>query len=328
MVEFLAQSDYLREVQRTFGSSGHLNVMELLTQALSLAIPLAVVYLLWRFRLLLLYGVGRVLSRMLWSARHQAVENYLVSRGVLIEVWLFEDGEPRRKVCDARVNSVQGGRMVMQVLNAQPTIARLKHARVVCYTKPFAYSGKRINAFVTLVSHAAKKGIVLKELSILTPIRYRFIIRRKHSRQKVAREGAVRVKAWAGRKINTFWMVRPDLQTVNNPARYDDRTRLSVENISAGGLRMFVINPKGDLPPLDKGSQLVLRVSIWNPKTRKYSFFTALGTIRSRFSARGGAVGLGIQFTSEGEKKGTRYAWHTVHGEIKTLAKFLASIEG
>lgn len=328
MVEFLAQSDYLREVQRTFGGSGHFNVMELLTQALSVGIPLVAVYVLWRYRLLLLYGVGRTLSRMLSSARHQAVENHLVSRGGLVEVWLLEDGEARRKICDARVSAVVGGRMVLRLINAQPTIARLRHARVVCYTKPFAYSGKRINAFVTLVAHAVKKGIVLKELSLLTPIRYRFVIRRRHTRQRVAHEGAVRVKAWSGRKANTFWMFRPDLQTVNNPARYDDRPRLSVENISAGGMRMHVINPKGDMIPLGKGDQLVLRVSIWNPKTRKYSFFTTLGTVRSRFSVRGGAIGLGIQFTLEGEKAGMRYAWRTVRGEIKSLAEFLAGIEG
>jgi hypothetical protein len=78
---------------------------------------------------------------------------------------------------------------------------------------------------------------------------------------------------------------------------------------------------------LQQGNQLVLRVSIWNPKTRKYNFFTALGTIRSRFSGKGGAVGLGIQFNSEGEKIGSRYAWNTVRGEIKPLAEFLSQIE-
>jgi hypothetical protein len=90
---------------------------------------------------------------------------------------------------------------------------------------------------------------------------------------------------------------------------------------------MYIINPKGGMPPLNPGSQLVLRVSIWNPKTRKYSFFTALGTVRSRFSGRGGAIGLGIQFVAEGEKVKNRYTWHSVHGEIPALARFLAGIE-
>jgi len=122
-------------------------------------------------------------------------------------------------------------------------------------------------------------------------------------------------------------MTRTDIQTVNNPALYGSDTRLVVDNISAGGLRMFVLHPKGGLPPMQKGNQLVLRVSIWNPNTKKFTYFTALGTIRSRFSGAGGALGLGIQFTSEGEKVGNRYTWHTVKGEIKPLAKFIAQLE-
>ncbi|WP_338670154.1 hypothetical protein [Pseudodesulfovibrio methanolicus] len=327
MVRFLAQSNYLREVQRTFGGSGHLNVMELLSRTLSVAVPMVVVYVLWRYRLLILHVAGRWASRLLRRRKRRAVENYLVSRGVVIEVCLYSGGVVGRKLCDARVVSVAGGKMQLQLLNANSTFTHLKHQQVICFTRPFAYSGKRINAFTTLVAHVRKRGVVLKELSLLTPVRYRFILRRRHSRQRVAREGAVRVKAWSGRKARTFWMFRPELQTVNNPARYDARTRLAVENISAGGLRLFVVNPRVAMPPLDPGSQLVLRVSIWNPKTRKYSFFTALGVVRSRFSGRGGAIGLGIQFMAEGEKVKNRYTWHSVHGEIPALAQFLAGIE-
>ena len=328
MVRFLAQSNYLREVQRTFGGAGRIDVQELLFRTLSVAVPLVVVYILWRYRLLILHVAGRWAARLLRGRKRQAVENYLVSRSVVLEVCLYTGGVVGRKLCDARVGSVVGGKMQLQLLGANPTFTQLKHLPVICFTRPFAYSGKRINAFTSLVAHVSKSGVVLKEMSLYTPVRYRFILRRRHSRQRVAREGAVRVKAWSGSKARTFWMFRPELQTVNNPARYDARTRLSVENISAGGMRMFIINPGGGMPPLDTGGQLVLRISIWNPKTRRYSFFTALGTIRSRFSGRGGAIGLGIQFMAEGEKVKDRYTWHTVRGEIPALAQFLADIEG
>jgi hypothetical protein len=327
MVRFLAQSNYLREVQRTFGGSGHLDVTELLFRTLSVAVPMAVVYVLWRYRLLILHVAGRWASRLLRRRKRRAVENYLVSRDVVIEVCLYAGGVVGRKLCEARVVSVAGGRMQLQLLDVNATFTHLRHRQVICFTRPFAYSGRRINAFITLVAYARKRGVVLKELSLLTPVRYRFILRRRHSRQRVAREGAVRVKAWSGAKARTFWMLRPELQTVNNPARYDDGTRLAVENISAGGIRLYIVNPKGGMPPLDKGSQLVLRVSVWSPKTRKYSFFTALGTIRSRFSGRGGAIGLGVQFVAEGERVNNRYTWHAVHGEIPALAQFLAGIE-
>ncbi|WP_207261277.1 hypothetical protein [Desulfovibrio sp. Huiquan2017] len=326
MVQFLAQSNYLREVQRTFGG-GHLDVSELLFRTLCVAVPMAVVYVLWRYRLLIFHIVGRWVARLFRRRKRRAVENYLVSRCVVLEVCLYVGGGVGRKLCNARVSSVAGGRMQLELLDANPTVTGLESQPVICFTRPFSYSGKRINAFTTLVAGMRRRGVVLKELSLLTPVRYRFILRRRHIRQRIAREGAVRVKAWSGKKTRTFWMSRPELQTVNNPARYDDRTRLSVENISAGGMRMYVINPKSGMPALERGSQLILRVSIWSPKTRKYSFFTALGVVRSRFSGRGGAIGMGIQFLAEGEMVNGRYTWRTVHGEIPALAQFLASIE-
>ena len=109
--------------------------------------------------------------------------------------------------------------MRLQLLNPSPTGLKLKNQRVVCYTKPFTYSGRKVNAFFTLIGTAVKRGAAIKEMSLLTPIRYRFVIRRKHSRKR-AREGAIRVKAWDGRKRKNFWISRPDLQTVNDPSRY------------------------------------------------------------------------------------------------------------
>jgi len=327
MIDYLAQSNYLREVQRTFGGPGQLDVMGVFTQILMIIIPVVLVVLLWSYRNVIWFAFARLVAFPFTYQRNKIVDNYLVSKGVLIEVCLYSSDGVGRKLCDVRVVSVAGGRLKMKLVNVNPAAVKLKHRRVICFMKPFAYSGQRINAFVTYIGSMKRKGIVLKELSLLTPIRYKYVLRRRHARQRISREGAVRVKAWNGRKINTFWMIRPDLQTVNNPARYGKKTRLAVENISAGGMRMFIVNPSSSMPPLQKGSQLVLRVSIWNPSTRKYTFFTALGTIRSRFSAQGGAVGLGVQFTSEGEKAGSRYTWNTVRGEIKPLAKFLAQLE-
>lgn len=327
MIDFLVQSDYLRQVQRTFGGSGNLDILGNLTQVALVAVPVIAVMVLWKYRHILTFGIGHFVTGVVARRSHRIIENYLVSKGVMLEICLYTPEGVGAKICDARVGSVIRGRMNMQLVNMTSAVVRLKNTRVICFAKPFSYSGRRINAFISYISHMDRRGVVLKELTLLTPIRYQFIIRRRHARQRVAGEGAVRVKAWSGRKVNSFWMTRPDLQTVNNPALYGRKNRLVVENISAGGMRVFILHPKRGLPPLQKGNQLVLRVSIWNPKTKKFAYFTALGTIRSRFSNTSGAIGLGLQFTSEGEKVGTRYTWHTVKGEIKPLAKFLEQLQ-
>ena len=324
MLDFLAQLDYLRDVQRTFGSgSGRLDLFGVFTKILSVAVPIVFVMATWYYRHLFLFGFLRFFSRLLSPGSRRVVENYLVSKGIMLDVYLYSSNGVGRKVCNARVASVDGGKMQLQLVNVSPTSLKLKNMRVICFTKPFAYSGRKVNAFVTFVSHMVRRGTVIKELSLMTPIRYRFVIRRKSSRQRVAREGAIRVKAWDGRKRKTFWMSRTDIQTVNNPARYGSKTRLTVENISAGGMRMLVLHPKRDLPPLKSGNQLILRVSVWNPKTKKYTYFNVIGTIRSRFKGKGGAIGMGIQFTAEGNKIGSQYVWKPLHGEMKSLARFL-----
>lgn len=326
MVEFLVQSNYLRQVQRTFGGSADIDFLGMLVQVFLVAAPVAAVVLLWKYRHVILFTAGRLLGLVLWGKRNRTIENYLVSKGVLIDICLYTSEGVGRKLCSARIRSVARGKMNLELVDVSPVALKLKNARVICFVKPFSFSGKRVNSFVTIISHMKRRGVVIKSMTLYAPARYRFTIRRRHARQRT-REGSVRVKAWSGRKVGTFWMTRPDVQTVNNPTRMDGAMRLQVENISAGGMRMFVVNPGKGLPALQPGNQLILRVSIWNPKVKKYMYFTALGTIRSRFAGRKGAVGLGIQFTSEGEKIGSRYTWHTVKDEIQTLAKFLAQLE-
>jgi len=325
--DFLAQLDYLRDVQRNFGGmSGRLDMFTVFTKILTVVVPLVAVVAAWYYRHIFLFGALRFVARLFSRRSRRIVENYLVSKGVMLDIYLYNGGVGR-KLCNARISSVVGGRMKLSLANVSPTGLKLKNQRVICFCKPFAYSGRKINAFVSLVGQVTKRGSVIKEMALLTPVRYRFVIRRKHVRRAVSREGAVRVKAWDGRRRKTFWMGKPDLQTVNNPARYGNKTRLSVENISAGGMRMFILHPKGQMPPLSAGNQLVLRVSLWNPKTKKYTYFNVIGTIRSRFKGKGGAIGLGIQFTAQGDKVGSGYAWKTLHGEMKALAQFLENNE-
>lgn len=319
----MAQLDYLRNVQHNFEFGDRLDIVGVFSKILLIVVPVVVAIALWRYRHILAFFFFRFFARLLSPRSRMVVEEYLVAKGILLNICLYSDKKVGKKIAHARVAEVVGGKMKLQLVHVEPTALNLKNKQVICFIKPFTYFGKKINSFVTFVSHVVKRGAVIKELSLSTPIGYRFVIRRKHRRQHVAREGTVRVKAWDGRKRNKFWLVKPDLQTVNNPARYGNKTRLSVENISAGGMRVLVLNPRGNLPPLNEGNQLVLRVSLWNTNTKKFSYFNVMGTIRSRFKGKGRSIGLGIQFTAEGNKVSGQYHWKILHGEVKSLVQFL-----
>ena len=325
-VDFVAQLDYLRGVQRGFGGGGsHLDIVTVFSRILTVAGPLVTVMALWHYRHIVGFTFMRAIARVLAPAGGKIVEKYFVKKGVILEVFLYNGGAgDGKKLCDARVKEVEGGKMILTLINVSPTSLKLKKQRVICYTKPFAYSGKKVNAFVTLVADVVKRGTVIKALTLFSPVRYRFVVKRKHARQRVMKEGSVRVKAWDAQKRKTFWMSKPDIQTINNPARYGNKTRLSVENISPGGMRVLVVNPKGRLPSFGVGNHLVFRVSVYNPKTKKYSYFNVLGAIRSRFKGKGGALGMGIQFTHQGEKVGSVFKWTSLEGgEVAPLSKLL-----
>lgn len=327
MVNFLAQLDYLRDVQRTFESgSGRLDLLAVFAKILAVALPVVAAMALWHYRHFIWFVIIRFFLRILSFKSHSIVQNYLVTKGVMLDVHLLTSKGVGRKIGVVRINDVMAGKMRLDLVDIRPTALKLKNARVICFCKPFTYSGRKINAFATFVGHVIKRGASIREMSLLTPVRYRFVIRRRHVRKRIAREGAVRVKAWDVAKRGSFWMARPDLQTVSNPKRFSEKMRLVVENISPGGIRVLILNPTGKMPSMAPGHQLILRVSLWNPRTKKYFYFNALGVIRSRFSGKGGSVGLGIQFTAEGERKEGRYNWKKLDGEMKSLVQFLEKV--
>ncbi|WP_419787631.1 hypothetical protein [Pseudodesulfovibrio sp.] len=327
MIDLWAQLDYLRDVQRNFGGmGGRLDMLSVFAKILSFVVPVVVVVALWVYRHVFTFAFLRFFARIFAPHSGKIVENYLVTKGVMLDIYLISNSGEVRKLANARITEVLNGKMRLQLVVAAPTGLKLKNRRVICYCKPFTYNGKRINAFFTLIGSAVKRGSTIKSMTLLTPISYKFVIRRRYSRQQT-KEGTVRVKAWDGSKRKTFSMLRPDIQTINDPARYSDKMRLTVENISAGGIRLYILHPKGQLPSLSKGSQLVLRVSVWSPKSKKFTYFNVIGTIRSRFKGKGGAIGLGIQFTAHGEKVGNQFVWKNLQGALKPLAEFLTSIE-
>lgn len=324
MMEFMGQLDYLRDVQRTFESgSGRIDLVAVFAKMLAVLVPVLTVMALWHYRHHIGFAFTRFFGRIFSFRGRRIVRDYLVTKGVLLDMYQYSSKGVGHRIGAVRVKEVVGGKMYMELVDVRPTAINLKWQRVICFCKPFSFSGRKLNAFVTFITHVGKKGATVNSLTLNTPARYRFIIRRKHRRRKVSREGAVRVKAWDIGKRKSFWMSRPDLQTVNNPARYGKKMRLVVDNISAGGMRVLIMNPQGRMPSLSAGHQMILRVSVWNQKTKKYTYFHVVGAIRSRFKGKGDSVGLGIQFIAEGTKMSGGYEWKSLTGEMRSLGAFL-----
>lgn len=322
------QLDYLRDVQQTFAhGSGRLDVFGVFSMILIFVVPVVVLAALWYYRRYLWFFIVRFFTRLFLFRTQGIIENYLVSKGVIIEISILnKDGTIGRNIGHARIETVYSGKMTLEMVKSPPTRAELRGKRVLCFVKQFALRGRKYNSFVSYVYKFERKGTMLKKLVLLTPMRYRFTIRRKHVRKRVNRADIIRVKVWSIDKRRNFASKRPDIYTVPDPSRYKDRTHLTVGNISPGGIRLYVHNPRSALPSLRVNDQLVLRISIKDPESRQFFYFSVIGTIRTNFKAKGKTVGLGVQFTSLGEKMpdgSGRYNWSGVTREIKVLKEFL-----
>lgn len=331
MFDPVMQLDYLRDVQQTFAhGSGRYDLFEVFFTILKYVVPAVTIVAAWRYRSYLQYLFMAFVSRVVHGPRHTDIEKYLTVKGVMLEVHFLDPSGIGPMLCHARISSVLSGRLDMDLIQVRPTARNLKGQQVICLCKPFSYKGEKYNSFVSHIAYAGRKGGALRKLVLLAPVRYRFTIRRKHTRQRVTRQDMFRIKAWDGRKRSNFWQQRPDIQTLTQSTRNPHKMQLRVGNISPGGIRLFVDNPKqSELPPLKEGYTLVLRISIRQPKTKKFVYFTVLGTIRSRFRGKGGSVGLGIQFTAMAEKnagEGSGYSWRTIKEEVGPLARLLADL--
>lgn len=326
-IQYLAQLDYLREVQRSFAVSGTPeNMWRVFGAILAVAVPLVSVAAFWWYRSYLFFLFSRFMAEVTSRRSRTIIETFLVRQGMLLEVFLFDKGVVGRRVCLARASRVKDGRMELELSKVEPTALKLQRRRVICFTKPFTYSRKKYNCFTTFVSLMQRRGTRIVRLSLYTPAGYRFVVRRRHPRHRIFKQELIRVKAWSGTKRHEYRMVRPELQTVADPTLHLDKTRLQVYNISPGGIRLLVLNPKAPLPPLSVGSELVLRISIWNPTVRKYTYFAVLGVVRSRFKAKQGGIGLGIQFVSVEERSRESTYWRPVK-EVEALVPFLQRLK-
>lgn len=329
MVDVTAQLDYLRQIQHSFAhGSKRFDLIDVFGVMLMYVLPVVGAIAAWRYRSYLQYLFVKMLSSLFHGKRQGNIERYLTNKAVLLEVHFLDPEGIGRLLCHARISSIFSNRMSLDLVRVEPSARRLRGAQVICMCKPFVYDGQKLNSFVSYISFAKKRGALVKKLVLLAPLKYRFTIRRKHARHKVTRQDMFRVKAWSGRRRNSFWQHRPDVQTLSKANRQADKMRLRVGNISPGGIRLFIENPSmSGLPSLNEGQTLVLRISIKQPGNKKYMYFTVLGTIRSRFKEKGGAIGLGIQFTAIAEKhpgEGTGYTWRSVKNEVQSLKQFLA----
>lgn len=299
--------------------------LKILTYLLLIAVPALLLFLVWRHYGFTVFYFSRFLRTLFELGKRRKINAHLKGSNALMSVLTLEKGQPPRPLCTGRVVDIGAGFIVLDLktkLSAAKQHGRLK---VICFCKPFLFSGKRVNAFETYTWKALSQGGMVQSLMLFTPAVYGSAKRRRHLRKKIIRSDAVKLRVWTGAKKLRFQKEEPDYVSESLLPKGARMPTVSVGNISPGGMKL-VIDPRSNPIRLRPGDELVIRFVIYDPRTKRYVQFLFDGTVRSVFNMADDRIGLGIKFMASGRELGepdNRVEWKVVDKEIPALAKLL-----
>ncbi|MBN2139419.1 MAG: hypothetical protein JW718_00305 [Desulfovibrionaceae bacterium] len=328
MFEPRVQLDFLRVIQDTFArGSTKTDVDKVILQFFVLLIPLILLFLIWYYYHFLSFYLRWLAGKFRRRKSREKIRNYFLSQNVRLQVVLVDRSGPI-PLCSATVASFEKGRMVLDVESARSVRFRLVGRRVVCFCNPFQVGGRKYNSFESYVLGARWVGPGLAALRLFSPPGFRYSVRRKHRRKRIGRPGVIKVRVWSGAKVGNLMATTPDFETPD-PGQEGQATNLAeVVNISAGGMRLNLTLGEGAAAPR-QGDDLGLLVGVLDPDKRLHKTFIIMGSVQSVFPAKGGAVGVGVKFNSQGRTRGdgTLIHWTKVGEEVKDLAEVMAKLE-
>ncbi len=322
----LAQIRFFRDIQHAFSKGVDTDVLiEILLKFALIAGPLVAMFVIWHLWGKICFFVQRAYSMKKYELVRKRIAQHLKLKRVMLEIYVVgtkaQQFIGRATVTKFGLKKIIVG-FVSDVPNALSRVITGK--KVICYCKPFKVGGQRVNSFHTYITRT-KPGVAgIKSAVLLTPAHYIDTVRRSSTRKRVAKAGAVKVKLWGAAKREKFMVLAPDFETgEKRDARTTWKAASSVVNISAGGLKIELHPKRGQVQP-KFNEQVVLEVLILNQLSNSFVSFTLLGAVRSVSRLPSGAIRLGIQFLSIGERTGSRAVkWKTVRGDVEEIATIL-----
>lgn len=325
MNHVIAQVGFFRDIQRAFGRGVDADVLvAVLVKFVLIAGPLVAVFVVWRNWDRVHFFLLRARNMRKYGPVRARIAKHLKSGNVPLEVFLMKN-KVQQFLGRAMVGKAGLKRMQLaftsDVPNALARVIAGKH--IICYCRPFKVGGQRVNSFHSFVIETTPGVSGIKSALIYTPADYVHTIRRSSPRKRLAKPGAVRVRLWGAAKKDKFMVLAPDFETDQKTGNASWKAANRVVNISAGGLKLE-LHPTGrqQLPRINE--QVVLELMVLNPAKKSFSQFFMTGAVRNIARPPSGAVYLGIQFTAQGERTGSRSVkWNSVRGDVPELEKLL-----
>lgn len=168
---------------------------------------------------------------------------------------------------------------------------------------PLRTTGKKVNAFKTVLMESDVSGRKTDQLTLSAPVSYAFLKRRQHGRKRVVDQQFIRVKVWMadpGKSSIQFQDAAPDIGVNSYAQDQSGHDANSVINISKGGIALQVRNQV--LPPMCAvGAPVAINIFMFNFKEKIFRPYWYAGEVRSMEEKGDGYTRLGLSFTNSGQ---------------------------
>lgn len=322
----VAQVWFFRDIQRAFGKGVDPDLLiSILFKFVFIAGPLVAVFVTWHYWDKVIFFTLRAYNIWKFLPIRKRIAKHLKQNRMTLEIYVV-GAKAQQFIGQATMTKFGRKRMsigfISEVPNALSRVITGK--RIICYCKPFKVAGQRINSFHTYIIRTKPGVSGIKSMIMHTPAEFIDTVRRSSARKRLGKPSAVKILLWGAAKKEKFLLLAPDYETDDT---VDDgstwRAASKVVNISAGGLKLEIHPKRGKVQP-KVNEQVVLDVKIFNPASKSFTQFILLGAVRNIARPPSGAVYLGIQFLSLGERTGSRaIKWQTLRGEVEGIKKIL-----
>ncbi|MDK2954915.1 MAG: hypothetical protein PWQ57_411 [Desulfovibrionales bacterium] len=279
------------------------------------------------YRRRLSFFLTRAMDRMRNKRLRRAVINRLCEGRFVLSVYLCTSTSDKH-LAEAQLIDFAGGELVLGVFssNKRMSMVNPKGRRVRVYFRPFGVAGRKINVFETYVADVFWPEPSRKAMTLLAPMNFGYLPRRRFDRRKLKSTRAFQCKVWLDPEKYNFWTSPADIGAGSHVGNGAGAAK--IVNISQGGLSVAV-HPVQLRRPVRRGTSLGLALKAYDTQRGEYNTFLLKGRAVSIRRDPSGMLLVGVEFRSQARRpsKGGLLSWTRTLDGLPELGRMIQAME-
>lgn len=275
------------------------------------------------YRRRLSFFLVRAMDRMRNRRLRQTVIKRLCEGRFVLSVYLCSSTSDKH-LAEAQLIDFTGDELVLGVFssNKRMSMVNPKGRRVRVYFRPFGVAGQKVNVFETYVADVFWPDPSRKAMTLLSPMNFGYLPRRRFDRRKLKSPRAFQCKMWLDPERNNFWASAADVGVGLNGGL--EAGGAKIVNISQGGLSLAV-HPAQLRRVVRRGISLGLALKAYDMEHGDYRTFLLKGRVVSVRRDSSGMLLVGVEFRSQARRssKGGLLNWTRTLDGLPELGRII-----